>query len=543
MTLSLHRSARLASAGLLFTALAACGGGSGGIGSDSGGVPPPPSCVSTATVVCTQYGQLQGAVEGGYRAFRGIPFAAPPVGNLRWRPPAAPASWTGVRSATTFGNRCPQIDLSGALLGDEDCLTLNIFGVNPPASSKQPVMVFIHGGAERLGSAQDPPWNAVPPLASHGVIVVTVQYRLGLLGFLAHPLLTAEGQGSSGNYGLMDLIAALKWVHNNIAEFGGDPAKVMIFGESAGSENVQALLASPAAAGLFWAAGMESYVLKADEIGTKVDDAYPWYAGLESLVSCDTAADVLACLRSVPADTLVQTSINSIATGWVNIEPGVLPEDPFNKLQRLGSPVPLLIGSNSDEEAFSYVASGPTLDASGYAASVHTQFDALAVGAGDTILSLYPATDYTNPNYALNAVETDALFTCSTRNLARAVSGAQRPAVWRYLFTHRYENDANLNTVRAFHTAELPFVSGNLQTGSLVVPYSPSDAETALSNEMMDYWARFAATGDPNGSGAVQWLPYDGGENILQLDDSTVTLTGGYRNAQCDFLSTLPIIF
>ena len=132
-------------------------------------------------------------------------------------------------------------------------------------------MVFIHGGAEHLGSAHEPPWDVVLPLTGHGVIVVTVQYRLGLLGFLAHPLLTAEGQGSSENYGLMDLIAALKWVHNNIAEFGGDPAKVMIFGESAGSENVQALLASPAAAGLFWAAGMESYVLKGGEIGTKVD--------------------------------------------------------------------------------------------------------------------------------------------------------------------------------------------------------------------------------------------------------------------------------
>jgi para-nitrobenzyl esterase len=537
MSASLYRSAWLVSAGFLLTALAACGGGSGG-----SSVPPTASCMSTATVVCTQYGQLQGAVEGGYRAFRGIPFTAPPVGDLRWRPPAPPASLQGVRSATEFGNKCPQIDLSGVLLGNEDCLTLNIFAVNPPASSKQPVMVYIHGGAEHLGSAQDPPWNVVPPLTGHGVIVVTVQYRLGLLGFLAHPLLTAEGQGSSGNYGLMDLIAALKWVHNNIAEFGGDPAKVMIFGESAGSENVQALLASPAAAGLFWAAGMESYVLRGGEIGTKIDDAYPWYAGLESLVNCDTAADVLACLRAVPADTLVQTSLNSTATGWVNIEPSVLPEDPFNKLQQLGSPVPLLIGSNSDEEAFKYVTS-PALDPSGYANTIHTQFDALAAGAGDTILSLYPATDYTNPTYALNAVESDALFTCNTRNLARAVSGAQRPPVWRYLFTHRYENDAFLNTWRAFHSAELAFVSGNLQTLSTGTPYSPSSAETALSNEMMDYWARFAATGDPNGSGAAPWLAYDPSENILQLDNSIVTLAGGYRNPQCDFLSTLPIIF
>jgi len=167
--------------------------------------------------------------------------------------------------------------------------------------------------------------------------------------------------------------------------------------------------------------------------------------------------------------------------------------------------------------------------------------DALVAGAGDTVLSLYPATDYTNPNYALNAVESDADYTCNTRNFARALSGAQRPSVWRYLFTHTCENDASLMAVRAFHVAELPLVSGNLETGALVNPYSPSSLEIALSNGMMDYWARFAATGDPNGAGAAQWLPHDAGENILQLDDSIVTLAGGYRNPQCDFLSTLPI--
>ncbi len=540
MSASWYRVAWFGSAGFQLFVLAACGGGGG-----SGGaavVPPPPSCVSTATFVCTESGQLQGTVEGNYRAFRGIPFAAPPVGNLRWRPPAAPASWQGVRDATTFGNKCPQIDINGTLLGNEDCLTLNVFAVNPPASSKQPVMVFVHGGAERLGSAHEPPWDVVPPLAGHGVIVVTVQYRLGLLGFLAHPSLTAEGQGSSGNYGLMDLVAALKWVHNNIAGFGGDPTRVMIFGESAGSENVQALLASPAAAGLFSAAAMESFVLKGGEIGTSVTDAYPWYAGLDTLVSCNTFVDVLACLRKVPADTLVQTNLNNTATGWVNIEPNVLPEDPFNKLQRLGSPVPLLIGSNSDEETiFNYA--NPTVDPGGYANAIHTLFDALAPGAGDTILNLYPATDYPNPNDALNAVETDAYFTCSTRNLALAAHGLARPMVWRYLFTHAYANDPGLHPLGAFHSAELAFVSGNLQTLSTGTPYSPTSAETALAEQMMNYWARFAATGDPNGSGAVQWLPYDGAENILQLDDGIANLAGGYRNPQCDFLSTLPIVF
>ena len=530
----------IGSATALALLMVACGGGGGEIA--GGGLPPPPPCVSTATVVCTQSGQVEGLIQGAYRVFHGIPFAAPPAGELRWRPPAPPASWQGVRPATAFGNPCPQLGDSGPV-GNEDCLTLNVYAVNPPASPKQPVIVFIHGGGSIKGSAMNPPWNAASPLARQA-IVVTVQYRLGLLGWLVHPLLTAESpQGTSGNYALMDLIAALKWVHDNIAEFGGDPERVMIVGHSWGSVNVQALLASPAAAGLFSAASMESGVLRGGLIGTSIDNAYRWYADVASAMGCDTDPDVLACLRAVPADTLVQSGPNRNDTGWVNVDPVVLPEDPFLKLERLGSPVPLIIGSNSDEETFSYVF-GPPMDASDYAASIHAKFDALAAGAGDTILSLYPATDYTNPNYARAAVDTDLYTTLNTRNLARAASGAQRPPVWRYLFTHRYENDAFLNAARAFHGAELPFLFGNLETGSVVNPYSPSDAEIALSNEMMGYWVQLAATGDPNGLSTVPWLPYDvASENILQLDDNTVTLAGGYRNAQCDFLYTLPYSF
>ena len=549
MASSLCRSAWLGSAGILLTALAACGGGSDGSGGLGGGVgggtPPPPSCVSTATLVCTQYGQLQGADEGGYRTFRGIPFAAPPVGDLRWRPPAPPAKWQGVRSATTFGNRCPQVGRNGATIGDEDCLTLNVYAANPPASSKQPVIVIIHGGGNRAGSAQDAPWNDVTPLAGHGAIVATVQYRLGLLGWLVNPLLTAESpQATSGNYTLMDLIAALKWVHDNIAEFGGDPARVAIVGHSAGSLNVQALLASPAAAGLFSAAVMESGLLRGGLIGTTIDNAYRWYADVPAAVGCDTATDVLACLRAVSAATLVQSGPNSLDTGWVNIDPVVLPEDPATKLKRLGSPVPLIIGSNSDEEAYDNTVFAPALDASGYAAAIHRQFDALAPGAGDTILSLYPASDFTNPNYALDNVETDFWVTRDTRNFARYVSGAQRAPVWRYLFTHVYENaapqDAPLSASRAFHGAETFFVTGNFRSLATSVTYVPSSAELALSNAMMDYWVALATSGDPNGVGAVPWLPYDAAsENIQQLDDNIVTLAGGYRNAQCDFMTSL----
>lgn len=520
--------------------LSSCGGGGPVMG-------PPPACVSTSTIVCTQAGQVQGAIEGQFRAFRGIPFAAPPVGNLRWRPPAPVVSWQGIRNATSFGNVCPQTDFNNGVRGNEDCLTLNLYATNPPASSKQTVMVFFHGGGESVGSAQDPPWDLVPALAGRGVMVVTAQYRLGLLGFLANPLLTAEANGSSGNYGLMDMIAALLWVHDNIAEFGGDPTHVMIFGQSAGSINVQALLASPAAQGLFASAGMESSVLPGNLLGSSVADAYKYYANLAPLVHCDTAPDVLGCLRAVPADTIVLDELDTtqFPNIFFNLEPSVLLEDPFNNLQRLGSPVPLLIGSNSDEQAASEDPS-MALDANGYANLLHTQFDALLAGAGNQILSLYPLNPVpfdTTPRYTHIDVETDYYDTWETRNLARAVAGAQKPAVWRYLFTHRYENDGFLNSLRAFHTAELYFVTGNFRVVYYTeVPYTPTAAEITLSNEMMDYWARFAATGNPNGGGATQWLPYDPGtENILQLDDTISNLPGGYRNGQCDYLSTVPL--
>jgi len=262
---------------LALISLAGCGGG----GSMT---PPPPGCVSTTTIVCTQSGQVQGSLEVNstvnppvnLRAFRGIPFAAPPVGNLRWSPPAAPASWQGVRSAVSFGNRCPQTDFNGGVMGDEDCLTLNVYTSNPPPASPQPVMVFFHGGGWILGSAQDAPYNPVPPLAGQGVVLVTAQYRLGLLGFYASQALTTEGGGSSGNYGIRDHIAALQWVRDNIAAFGGDPSRVTIFGQSAGSGEVEVLLASPLAHGLFARAAMESGVIPAGILGSSIADAYPF---------------------------------------------------------------------------------------------------------------------------------------------------------------------------------------------------------------------------------------------------------------------------
>lgn len=335
-----------------------------------------------STVTQIQYGGLQGVLmpcgtaecsASNVLEFRGIPYAAPPVGDLRWKPPQPPIAWTGTtRDATVLGNRCIQVNGAGKLVGNEDCLYLNIFiSSQTPHSQPQPVMVFLHGGADRIGTGLPGPgpgldFSGPPPLATQGVILVTLEYRIGVLGFFTHPLLDNEGNGSSGNYGLRDQIAALAWVQQNIASFGGDPSHVMVFGTSSGSSNVEALLASPLTQGAssqcgppqgcFSAAGMESgSVIKGQFLSLADKEAQdaPLVAGL----GCDTAADVLACLRALPAATLVNNP-SAAYRAWyggtpvliVNLEPDVVPMNPYDWLvQQHGSPVPLLLGSNRED--------------------------------------------------------------------------------------------------------------------------------------------------------------------------------------------------
>jgi para-nitrobenzyl esterase len=495
---------------------------------------------SSPTIVVTQSGAVQGIVQGDILAFRGVPYAAPPTGNLRWRPPQPPLSWSGIRDASTFGNLCPQSP-GGTFVGDEDCLVLNIFVVQPAAAQPLPVMVFFHGGGNEAGGTQQAPFD-LPPLANQGVIVVTAEYRLGALGFLALSQLTVEDGLTSGNYGLEDQIAALTWVQQNIAAFGGDPTHVMMFGQSAGAGDTELLLTSPLAKGLFSAAGMESGAYHSARLET-LAQAEASDASAVSLYGCGGAMDVLACLRAVPEDTIVanEGSISYIKNG--NIDGHVVPLDPLVALQQNGSPVPLLIGSNREENAG--INDDPTvtppLTDAGYQASVDAEYDPLGAGVANQILALYPVSSYDAPIYALVAVDSDSLLTCPTRETARGAAGASRPAVWRYLYIHRYENNATLNLYRAFHTAELYFVFGNEQEGPLGVgPYTPTAAEVTFAGQMMGYWTRFAATGNPNGAGAVQWPAYDSTTDaMLQLDDTFVQING-YHNPQCDYLATLP---
>ena len=520
----------------LVIGLIGCGGNSS--------TPPPTGCTNTPTVKCTESGAIQGEAAGNLYAFRGIPYAAPPVGNLRWKAPQPAASWNNVRNAVTFGNECPQFELNtGQYGGDEDCLTLNIFISQSPAKQPQPVMVFFHGGGDVAGNAHSSPTQLdVPPLANQGVVVVTAQYRLGILGFLTTPQLAAEDPSSAGAYGLLDMIAALKWVQQNIAAFAGDPTRVLLFGQSAGSFNIQILLASPAAQGLFSTAGMISGAVPLASQTTwllSASDAAAASGPFISAMGCGNAADVLACLRGIPAATIVDYGTN------FTLGPGFgtpfLPVDSFAYLQLHGSPVPLLIGSTSEE--YTAVRDGPdilgNLDLPGYTAAIHQRFDPVGTGVADQVLSLYPAASYDSPFWALVAVDSDYQITCETRGTALVAAGANRKAVWRYIYRHRYENDFSLNGLRACHTCDLYFLFGNFNPVGPIPNYQPTPAELTFSHGLMGYWTRFAATGDPNGAGAVAWPHYDANtESMLQLDDTFVPING-YHVPQCTYLETL----
>ena len=487
------------------------------------------------TLVRTTSGLVQGVVEGDLRAFRGIPYAAPPIGSLRWQPPAPAPAWSGIRDASEFGAVCPQPNASGGVRGDEDCLTLNVFTASTRGASKMPVMVFVHGGGNKRGSARAPQFDS-PPLALHGVVVVTLQYRLGALGFMGHAALTAEGGGSSGNYALMDQIAALQWVRDNISAFGGDKDRVMVFGQSAGAYDVNALLASPPAQGLFSRAGIESGAALPNQT-QELDEAQAASAPLVSAVGCEGSADVLACLRSVPAEDIVKNQGDVPAL--LTIEPRALPVEPLSVLATRGTPVPLLIGSNREESTTLVDDPDMLLDADGYAARIHAEFDPLGAGVADRVLTLYPVGAYDSPVYALVAVHSDFFETCQVRTAALAATGKQVHPVYRYLFTHRLQNDSALNAARAFHGEELYFVFGNLHA-ILGTDYAMSPGELLLSERIMNFWANFAAHGNPNGSGPGAWRRYDArGEAMLQLDERLAPLAG-YHIPQCDFLSGLP---
>jgi para-nitrobenzyl esterase len=443
-----------------------------------------PLAAAITDPVRVEQGQLSGVpgTDPDVRVYKGIPFAAPPVGDLRWRAPKPAADWPGVRNADQFSATCMQTPYpEGSLYRSEpqpvseDCLYLNIWTAAKSASEKRPVMVWIHGGAFTRGSGSTPVYNG-ENFAKKGVVLVTVNYRLGIFGFFAHPELTQESEHhSSGDYGILDEIAALQWVQKNIAAFGGDPKRVTIFGESAGSWAVNVLVASPLAKGLFQRAIGES--------GANFNKM----TKLADLEKSGERAGSIQELRAKSAEEIMKTQ----GAFSVNVDGWLLPTDVmtiFEKGQQ--NDVPILIGSNADEGTAFMPAK---ITVAGLQATAKQRFGANA----DQFSQIYPATSDEEAWTASAHLMRDQTFGLQMRTWARMQSKTGKAPAYLYYFSHV---PPGAKYYGAYHASEIAYVFG---TGR-----NWEDADRKLSDVMSSYWVNFATTGNPNGKGLPVWQRY-----------------------------------
>ncbi|MEE2639024.1 MAG: carboxylesterase/lipase family protein [Planctomycetota bacterium] len=449
--------------------------------------------------------------------FKGIPYAAPPVGELRWRPPQPVKGWKEVRQCDSFGARSLQNNNRPGQ--SEDCLYLNVWVNRDRTKTRRPVMVWIHGGGLSSGSGHEEGYNGTR-LAKKGVVLVTINYRLGALGFMAHPALSAESpKGVSGNYGILDQIAALKWVQENIASFGGDPGNVTIFGESAGGTSVYLLTASPLARGLFHKAILQSPWLdpvifrnlkKANENGPSEESNGVRVA--EKLVGKD-AKNVLAKLRGLPAKTILDNvrKKSVVTDGWV------FPKDPW-KIFADGDQhaVPAMVGTNRDEGTMFTPAKpfGGTLEK--YRAAMKESYGE----SGEKVADYY-AREKKEKIYPIGVqMITDTWFVQPSRSFARAMQQKKTP-IYMYHFTKPV-----WGWMGAAHAAEIGYVFGNLE--------NPKPEDVSLSDTFMDYWVQFAKTGNPNRKGLFSWPEYTLSEDQHLVMDKEIIVGSGLRREACD---------
>jgi para-nitrobenzyl esterase len=458
--------------------------------------------VASTTTVNVEQGSLKGIREDGLTVFRGVPFAAPPVGDLRWRPPQPPARWQGVRPAANFAPQCVQNIGSGPdkpPAMSKDCLYLNVWTQAKSARDRIPVLVWIYGGGFNGGATWIPTYSG-EVLARHGVVLVNIAYRVGPLGFMAHPELSAESPHHvSGNYGLLDMIAALQWIQANIAAFGGDPNKVTIFGESAGGIAVSQLCASPLAKGLFEGAISESGgsfgpPRRAGQPGENMRllaDAERDGASL----SKDAGAGSIEELRKVPAEKIMDAQ-RTRGLAWPIIDGWVIPTDQYTLYeQKRFNHVPVLIGYNSDEGAsFSHERMPRE-----YIDGVRRRYDSFA----DSLLKAYPAGEATVPKSARD-LSRDAAFGWHTWIWARLQSQLGAAKVYYYYFDQHppAPADAPQPDLGAPHGREVPYVFGHLND---LQHEQPTAADHVISDAMATYWTNFAKYGNPNSHGMPQW--------------------------------------
>jgi para-nitrobenzyl esterase len=473
--------------------------------------------------VRTAQGNVHGKLvnDGNARAFLGIPFAAPPVGDLRWRAPRPPAPWKGVRDATKFAARCAQWPIWADYIfqdqgPSEDCLYLDVYTpaaanpAHPLPPHLLPVMVWIHGGGYAAGGSSEPRYSN-SPLVDRGVVLVNINYRMGVFGFLASEDLRREGGGAAGNYGLMDMVAALRWVQTNIARFGGDPNNVTIFGESAGSFAVCTLMASPLAQGLFQKGIGESGapfggVLGVDPVEVRAPRDQAWVNSL--------GVKSLAELRTMPTDVLIEAAKKKGVVGFSPVIDGRLLTEPVAKTYAAGKQahVPLLAGWNRDERTGT-LSKDMTVEKWKAFATEHYGAHA------DEFLAVFPGKTDAEAVASADAYTTDQFIAFGTWQWIEAQAKTGGAPVYRYHFElPAPPSEMHPEGKYAWHSDDLEYVFGTLDVrrGSV---WRPEDRK--LTEEMMDYWTNFAKTGNPNGPGLPEWPRYDKAGAVMHLDRET----------------------
>ena len=517
-------------------------------GCGSGAAPTDAAAGDVGPVVETNLGTLEGEridadadSDAGVVVFRGVSYAEPPTGDRRWRPPVAPASWDGTRAATTFGPACWQrltaessIYTRGDLDRDEDCLYLNIWTSAEQASEARPVMVWFHGGGHTGGWGSAKVFDGTA-LANKGVVLVTINYRLGPFGFLAHPALTAESpHAASGNYGLLDKVAALEWVRDNIAAFGGDPNNVTIFGQSAGSWSVCYLTVSPLAQELFHKAIGHSggcFHGGRPDLATAHDDGVA--AATELGVEGD-GPEVLAALRALDAEAVLASSLGSgaIVDGWFMPKPApaIVAAGEHNN-------VPVIVGAMANEGTTLYAGTplreyGELMSLLGGLYGDHT----------DALLAAYENEIDKSTKWGEQAIQADRRFVWEMRTWARAVEAAGNDA-YLYFFRHAppvyriyvperaaIEMPDGPNGYGAYHSGDLAYAFGNTQ----LVGVGWTDWDHEIAHAMSEYWVNFARTGNPNGDGLASWPRYEAATDPWLEFGSEIQATNDIRKDKLD---------
>lgn len=529
------------------------GGGDGGAQSDArdaGG----PSTDLGAAVLRTTSGPVKGVRGDGVAIFRGIPYAAAPVGARRWRAPEPIDAWTEMRDAAAFGKACmqppspflPDTVLPGPADQSEDCLTLNAWTPAAAPGEGLPVMVWIHGGGWNIGAGSLPTYEGTHLSRDGKVVLVTFNYRLGTLGFMAHPELSAEAlYGSSGNYGMLDTLRVLEWVQGNARELGGNPGNVTVFGESAGGGSVCYLLVSPLGKGLFHRAIVESANCVA-EIRDLRTASKSWTSGeglgltVEKNLGCSGAPDPLGCMRSAAFADLVRAG--NAASGafdkgekfWPLVDGRFLAQQPGAAL-RAGAfaAVPVMAGNTADEAALFRPAFAAIDSVARFESAVKLLFGA----AAPSVLDIYPVTKDAEALPAYERLITDLAFVCPTRRtLSLLAAGPAKSNLWRFHFARVHPSGAAAK-MGAYHGTDLFYVFHNLDPFMKYGPLVTAD-DVALSDAVIAQFARFAAGGDPNLAPLPAWPAFEPAADPYLVLDWPTAGAAGLRKAACDLFDS-----